>query len=290
MHGRFPSSQEIEIQNRHFLLDCGEGTQMQLMRFHLSVQKIDHIFISHLHGDHFLGLMGLIFTFHLQHRAKDLHIYGHMGLDEILTTQLRYSRSAPCFKIRFHALREHAAEVVYEDEALVVESIPLAHRIPCAGFIFREKIKPRRINKATLPPDLLPQQLAGLKAGKDVFDQNGKLLYRNKDLTNEPRRSRSYAYCSDTAFDFRVVEAVRGVDVLYHEATFTKEEYERARDTGHSTAYDAAVTAKQAGVGRLLLGHFSARYKDLNPLLDEAREVFSSVGLADEGQVFTIDE
>ena len=289
-YGRFPSAQLVEIQNRHFLVDCGEGVQMQLMRFQANLHRINHIFISHLHGDHYLGLMGLIFTMHLLRRTNDLHIYGHSGLDDIITTQLRHSRSAPAFALMFHRLQNNSREMVFNDSAVTVETIPLKHKIPCSGFLFREKEKPRRIDKTRLPAGLLIRQLAGLKTGKDVVDDDGNVLYRNDELTLPPRRSRSYAYCSDTAYHEEVIDQVRNVDILYHEATFTAEEELKALETLHSTTTHAATFALRAKARKLLIGHFSARYKDLAPVLEEAKSVFPDSELALEGSVFSVVE
>jgi ribonuclease Z len=287
-YGRFPSAQLVEIQNRHFLVDCGEGAQMQLMRFQANFHRINHIFISHLHGDHYLGLMGLVFTMHLLRRTNDLHLYSHTGLEEIITTQLKHSRSVPNFKIIFHRLEKDLQEVVYEDEALTVETIPLIHRLPCSGFLFREKIKPRRVNKEKLPSGLLIRQIASLKKGFDVIDDSGNILYKNEDLTLPPRRSRSYAYCSDTAYNEAMADQLKNIDVLYHEATFTLDEAQKAIETQHSTAAQAAQFAVQAKVTKLLLGHFSARYRDLNPILEEARKYFDNCELAIDGGYFSI--
>jgi ribonuclease Z len=289
-YGRHPSAQLIEIQNRYFLVDCGEAVQMQLTRFQANYHRINHIFISHLHGDHYLGLMGLIFTMHLQRRVNDLHLYSHRGLDEIITTQLRYSQSVPSFRIIFHRLEKDLREIIYEDDALTVETIPLTHKIRCSGFLFKEKLKPRRIDKTTLPAGLLIQQLASLKKGDDVTDEDGNVLYKNEALTFSPRKSRSYAYCSDTAFEENIVDQIRNVDLLYHEATFTLDEAAKAIQTKHSTAAQAATIAKLAGVQKLLLGHFSARYKDPIPLLEEALPVFSNTRLAIEGETHTISD
>jgi len=252
--------------------------------------RINHIFISHLHGDHYLGLMGLIFTLHLQRRTNDLHVYSHRGLDEIITTQLRYSRSAPSFKIIFHRLEKGVREVIYEDDALTVETIPLSHKIRCSGFLFKEKMKPRRIDKTKLPEGLLLQQIISLKRGDDVVDAVGNVLYRNGDLTLPPRKARSYAYCSDTEFDRNFIEQIRNVDLLYHEATFVESDESKARETKHSTAKQAATVAQLADAGSLLLGHFSARYRDLVPILEEARTIFPNSRLALEGEEFTIPD
>jgi len=289
-YGRHPTAQFIEIQNRSFLVDCGEATQMQLMRMQANFHRINHIFISHLHGDHYLGLMGLIFTLHLQRRTNDLHVYSHRGLDEIITTQLRYSRSAPSFKIIFHRLEKGVREVIYEDDALTVETIPLSHKIRCSGFLFKEKMKPRRIDKTKLPEGLLLQQIISLKRGDDVVDAVGNILHRNSDLTLPPRKSRSYAYCSDTEFDRNFIEQIRNVDLLYHEATFVESDESKARETKHSTAKQAATVAQLADAGSLLLGHFSARYRDLVPILEEARTIFPNSRLALEGEEFTIPD
>lgn len=289
-YGRFPSAQWVEIQNHHFLIDCGEGTQMQLMKYQANFHRISHIFISHLHGDHYLGLMGLIFTMHLHHRANDLHVYSHQGLDEILTTQLRYSRSAPSFRIYFHRLEKNSTEVIFENDKFAVETIPLIHKVPCSGFLFREKPKPRRINKEKLPEGLPLHQIASLKKGLDVTDDHGNIIYRNEDLTLSPRKSRTYAYCSDTAFNRNMIHQIKNVDVLYHEATFTDEEREKAHETQHSTAREAAMTAHEANAGKLILGHFSARYRDLEPLLTEASQFFSNTDMAAEGKIYNIED
>jgi len=263
---------------------------MQLMRLQINFHRINHIFISHLHGDHYLGLMGLIYTMHLQKRVSDLHVYSHRGLDEIITTHLQYSRSALVYKIVFHRLDKGVREVIFDDEALTVETIPLSHKIRCSGFLFREKLKPRRIDKTLLPPGLMLQQIGNLKKGDDVLDEAGNILYWNTDLTLEPKKSRSYAYCSDTAFEENLLEQIRQVDLLYHEATFSDADEMKAHETMHSTAKEAASIAQMAQVNTLLLGHFSARYKDLNPMLEEARSIFPNCKLALEGETFTVDD
>ena len=289
-YGRYTSSQLVEVQNRHFLVDCGEGAQMQLMKLQANFHRIDHIFISHLHGDHFLGLMGLLFTMHLQRRTNELHLYSHRGLDEIITTQFRYSRSVPNFNIVFHRLEKDVREVIFEDEVLTVETIPLKHRIRCSGFLFKEKIKPRRIDKTKLPEGLPLLQVANLKKGHDITDADGNVLYKNAELTFDPRKSRSYAYCSDTAYNENMIDQIRDVDMLYHEATFEEEEAQKATETFHSTARQAATIALKANATGLLLGHFSARYKDLTPILKEAQATFGNAYLAVEGDVFTLSD
>jgi ribonuclease Z len=287
-YGRFPSCQLVEIQNRYFLVDCGEGAQIQLMKYQTNFHRISHILISHLHGDHYLGLMGLLFTMHLLRRTNEIHIYSHAGLDEIITTQLKHSRSVPSYPIHFHLLQKDVNEIIFEDDQLTVETLPLRHKLTCSGFLFREKIKPRRVNKEVLPEGLLIQQIANLKRGFDVTDEEGNVLYKNQELTLEPRRSRSYAYCSDTAYQERLVEKIRNVNLLFHEATFTKDEQSKANETLHSTAEQAATIAKLANVDRLVIGHFSARYKELTPVLEEAKSIFPNTYLASEGEIFSI--
>ena len=285
-YGRFPTSQYLTIQNRHFLIDCGEGAQMQLMRYQLPVHKIDHIFISHLHGDHYLGLMGLLFSMHLQRRTNDLHLYSQKGLDEIILLQLKYSQSSLNFTIIFHTFDASLIQVLYEDVALTIHTIPLIHKLSCAGFLFREKPKPRKINKEKLKQGMLLQHIALLKTGADVHDEKGNLLYRNSDYTLQGQTSLSYAFCSDTAWNEKMIEQIRGINLLYHEATFMEEEKDKAQETKHSTAAEAAEIALRSSVQKLVIGHFSARYRELEPLLLEAREVFANTELAIEGSTF----
>lgn len=288
--GRFPTSQYLDIQNRHVLIDCGEGAQMQLSRLSISIQKIDHLFISHLHGDHYLGLMPLLFSMHLNKRTSDLHLYSPPGLNEIITLQLKYSKSVLNYKIVFHAFEPSQIQLLMEDDAITVETIPLRHKLECAGFLFREKEKPRRINKEKLVDGMKPRQIAALKTGADIFDEVGNLLYRNEDLTLAPRPSLSYAYCSDTALNEPMIPQIAQVDLLYHEATFMTSDLNKALETRHSTAAQAAEIARAAQVKKLIIGHFSARYKDLSLVLQEARANFSNTELAVEGETFTLTD
>jgi ribonuclease Z len=289
VYGRFPSSQYLVIQNKHFLIDCGEGCQLQLARYEIPIHKIDHIFISHLHGDHYLGLTGLLFSMHLQKRKADLHLYSPPGLNEIILLQLKYSRSVLNYSLHFHSFDPTQKYQLLENDALTVETIPLFHKLPCAGFLFKEKPKQRRIDKEQLIKGMLLQHIVALKTGQDVFDEQGKLLYKNEDFTLDPKRSLSYAYCSDTAFFEPIIEQIDEVDLLYHESTFMDEEEAKAKETKHSTARQAAEVARRSRAKRLLIGHFSARYKDLEPLLAEAKSVFENSSLAIEGQTFTIE-
>jgi ribonuclease Z len=288
--GRFPSSQYVNIDKHHFLVDAGEGTQMQLTKYGISSQRIEAIFISHLHGDHYLGLMGLLFSMHLNKRSSDLHLFAFKGLREIILLQLKYSKSSLSYKIIFHDLEENNPEVIFESDTITISTIPLLHKIPCNGFLFKEKPKPRRINKVKLPAGILLQHIAALKKGDDVMDESGKILYENLAYTLPPRLSRSYAYCSDTAYFESIIDQVKGVDILYHEATFTNDDVAKAKETKHSTAREAATIAKKSKVKRLLIGHFSARYHAPEVLLNEARETFMETYLANEGETFNIDE
>lgn len=261
---------------------------MQLSRFQIPIHKIQRIFISHLHGDHFLGLMGLLFSMHLQKRGLELHIHAFKGLDEIIIAQLKYSNSSLNYQLVFHLVNAGNAEIIFEDDALTVETIPLYHRIACSGFLVKEKPKQRKINKERLPAGILLQQHITLKEGKDILDDSGSLLYKNEELTLPPPRSRSYAYCSDTAFNLDIAKQIEGVDLLYHEATFMQNEKKKAIETFHSTTVDAAHIAIQANASELIIGHFSARYRDLEPMLKEAQEIFPNTSLAVEGQTFKI--
>jgi ribonuclease Z len=286
--GRFPTSQHLTIQNRNFLIDAGEGVQMQLSRYQIPIHKIDCIFISHLHGDHYLGLMGLLFSMHLQRRVNDLHLYSQAGLDEIILLQLKYSKSVLNYEIHFHVYDPTQLVTIYEDSALTIETIPLIHKLPCAGFLFREKQKPVNLNKQKLKPGMLIQHIAQLKKGADVYDDHGKLLYLNSDFTLPPTPSYSYAFCSDTAWNEGMIGQIKKVDLLYHETTFMDAEKDKAHETKHSTTLEAATIAKLAEVNRLVIGHFSARYRDLEPLLMEAKTIFQNTSLAEEGISFEI--
>jgi ribonuclease Z len=288
-YNRHPTSQLLHIEQEYFLIDCGEATQMQLNRYKIRFTRINHIFISHLHGDHYLGLVGLLSTMHLNKRTEDLYLYGPGGLVDILSLQFKYSDTRLNYRIHFRELTQQR-ELIYQNDNLTVETIPLNHRIQCTGFLFREKPKKRRINKEVLPGNLSLQQIIALKKGADLYNQQGERIFRNEDLTLPPRKSRSYAYCSDTRYQECLVAQLQGVDLLYHESTFLDKEAERACETFHSTAAQAARIAAQAGVQKLLLGHFSSRYKDLSPFLEEARQYFPQSYLALEGEEFSIEE
>jgi len=289
VYGRHHTAQHLHIQNHHFLLDCGEGTQLRLQEFGLKAQRLEAIFISHLHGDHYLGLMGLLSSLHLQGRTKEIHLFGPPQLSEILTIQLRYSDTTFRYPLHFHPLTMAGGEVIYENKKITVTTLALQHRIPCVGFVFAEKPHPFRLNKDRLPAGIKPGEIALLKKGEDVPDGHGGTKYAANDMTLGRRKARSYAYCTDTLYLPELAESIKGVDMLYHEATFLTEKELKATKTYHATAGQAAQLARDAGVQTLLLGHFSARYKDLAPLEEEARKIFPRSYLALEGETFNIN-
>ena len=289
-YGRHPTSQLLTVGNFYGLIDCGEGCQMQLLRYKAKASKISHVFISHLHGDHFYGLIGLLNTFSLNGRTEPLTIFGPSGLADIITVQLRHSHSVFKYKVNFVALEPDVSSCIYENDTLTVTTLPMDHRINCWGFLFREQPKPRRINKALLSDDLSVPDLIALKEGKDLLHSDGTTRYRNDTLTLPPRARRSYAYCADTRYLPSLAEAIQGVDLLYHEATFMHTELSLAAARYHSTTVQAASLAQQAQVGKLLIGHYSSRYHDLEPLLVEAQAVFTNTQLALEGRDYTLED
>ena len=281
-----PTSQVLEMRNRLFLIDCGEATQVQLRKSKIKFSKIEHVFISHLHGDHFYGLIGLVSTFSLLNRTTDLHIYGPKGVKEVITLQLRLSNSWTSYGLFFHELESDVSEVIFEDEKVTVSTIPLKHRVYTNGFLFREKIAPRKLNAEMLTKYKIDRcYFQNIKNGKNVLLDDGNII-ENRELTFDPPLPKSYAFCSDTAYDEAIVPHVNGVDVLYHEATFLESHLELARKTLHSTAKDAARIASLSNVKQLLLGHYSTRYEDISLFKDEAETIFPNVLLADDGKTF----
>ncbi len=283
---RNPSAQYLQYNRHHFLIDCGEGTQMQLKRLEIKYHQIDHIFISHLHGDHYLGLVGLLSTMHLNNRKTPLFLYGPRGLDEIITTQFKYSDTRLNYELIFKTLNTETNTVILDNDAISVETIPLDHRIPCCGFLFKEKPRFQKLIKEKLPPKFPLADIARLRRGLDVLDKNGNTLYKNEELAYPVEACRSYAYCSDTQYSKTVIALVKGVDLLYHEATFLDELFLRAKETYHTTALEAGQIAKEANVKQLIIGHFSARYKEAEPLLEEAQKEFENTLLAEEGKTY----
>lgn len=289
IYNRHPSSQLLVFRDRHFLIDCGEGTQMQMLKYKLRYHRITHIFISHLHGDHYLGLPGLLSTFHLQGRTNDLHLYAQQELMDILELHLRLSQTILRYNLIFHPIRHYSPEILLEDEDIYVRTIVLSHRIPCTGFIFGEKPRPRRLLVEKLQEYNIPfTQYSRIKSGDDFKDGDGTII-PNHQLTEDSPAPRRYAYCSDTLYLPELAETVRGVDLLYHEATFLHDLKERAAATFHATAKEAASIAQDAKAGKLLIGHFSARYKLLDGFLEEARAIFPETELAIEGEVFKVE-
>ncbi len=289
LSGRNPTSQFLTISNRHFLIDCGEGTQVQLRRNGVGFSRINHILISHLHGDHFYGLVPLLSTLHLLDRHKEIHIYGPPALEQGIYDLLRLSHATLRFEIIFHPLDMKERALVYEDKAVTVHSFPLRHSLPCCGFLFTEKDRPRNIRKDALERYSIPTaEIRQIKQGKDWTNEKGEVV-PNNELTTQPLKSLSYAFCTDTSPVANLTELI-GLqpDILYHEATFTEEHAKRASQTKHSTAKQAAEMAISVGTKNLLIGHFSVRYEDLNELLNEARSTFSNTFLAREGLTFRL--
>lgn len=278
-----PSSQIINVRDKLFMIDCGEGTQLQLRRSKLRFGRLTRIFISHLHGDHCFGLIGLISTLGLLGRTGDLVIHSVPGLEEILRPEIEFFCKDHPFQVRIETFNPKESEIIYEDRSVAVKTIPLKHRVPCAGFLFQEKQQ-----EAHLIPDLIKfynipiKELAKIKQGANFITEEGNVI-PNARLTTPAEPARSYAYCSDTAYDERIIPIIEGVDLLYHEATFADSDAARAKQTGHSTAHQAAQIAKRANVKKLMLGHFSARYPDNQILLDEAKGIFENTILANEG-------
>ncbi|MFA4852837.1 MAG: ribonuclease Z [Bacteroidales bacterium] len=285
---RHSSAQILNVNERLFLIDCGEGAQMQMRKFKIKFQRINHIFISHLHGDHYLGLIGFLFTLHLLGRTKEMHIYSNYELKEIIDLQLKISETTLLYPLIFHPIDSTRPKVIYADDHTTVSTIPLDHRIPTVGFLFIEKPKERKIKKEVIANmDIPVEEYKKIKGGADYSDKNGK-LYKNAELTVEGPVPASYAYCSDTGYTESYIPLIKGVDLLYHEATFMHDKEKNAREKFHCTCVDAATIALKADAKKLMLGHYSARYDDLQPLLEEAKKVFENTILAEEGMVYNI--
>ena len=282
------TSQLLEVGGNLFLIDCGEGTQIQLRKSKIKFSRIKHIFISHLHGDHFYGLIGLISTFRLLGRTVALDIYGPKGIKEIITLQLKLAKSWTDYPLNFHELKNDSSDIIFEDETLKVTTLPLDHRIYTNGFLFETKPTKRKINLETIKDfDLLPIQFQQLKQGADIILQDGRVI-ENDALTLPPCKLKKYAYCSDTAYFKSIVPLIKDVDLLYHEATFLEKNSELARKTKHSTAKQAAQIAKMSNVKQLMLGHFSNRYPNKEDFIKEASKVYQNVILAEDLKTFII--
>ena len=279
----------LNVHERFFLIDCGEGTQIQIRKNKIRFGKINHIFISHLHGDHIFGLFGLISTFNLLNRDKDLHIYSHPELESILSRHIEYFERSISFKIVYHHLKPKISELIYEDNKVKIETIPLKHRIPTCGFKFTEKPHLRNLRKNVVQDHKIPiSKIQDIQEGADFINVNNEII-PNQKLTLPPYNIRSYAYCTDTAYSEKIIPIVKDVDLLFHEATFAKNMKHQAKLTYHSTSEDAAKIAKKANVGKLIVGHFSARYKDVSPIISEARDLFPNTYSAEDGEKHKVE-
>lgn len=281
-----PTAQVLEIKNHMFLIDCGEGTQVELRRNKVKFSRIKHIFISHLHGDHYFGLVGLISTFGLLTRATELHIYAPKGLKKVITLQMKLSDSWTKYPLIFHELTSKKSELIYEDEKVEVHTIPLKHRIYTNGFLFKEKENERNLDiNAVLNANINRAYYRKLKQGADVENEEGVLI-KNKTVTKDPAPAKSYAFCSDTIYNESIIPIIKDATVLYHESTFLDKNESLCEPTKHSTAKQAATIAKKANVDTLILGHYSTRYDSYEGFEAEAKTVFDKVFLSKDGKSF----
>lgn len=282
------SAHVLNAHGRFFLIDCGEATQIQLRKYRVPMTKISNVFISHLHGDHFFGLLGFISTLNLMDKKGELTIHAHADLEGMINPFLQYFDDKLSYTIHFNKIQPNKQQIIYEDKAITVETIPLKHRIPTCGFLFKEKEKPRTILKEMLDFYKVPiKKIQSIKEGSDFETESGELI-PNEKLTKNPPKSRSFAYCSDTKFHEKIIPIIKGVDILYHESTFESKDVKLAIKTKHSTSDQAAMIAKQAEVGKLLIGHFSTRYKNTDTLLKEAKSVFENTVAVEDGDFFEI--
>jgi ribonuclease Z len=286
----FPTSQYLEINNNHFLVDCGEGTQRQMRKYKVGFSKINHIFISHLHGDHFYGLVGLLSTYGILSREKDMHIFGPKGIKNATLQMLKISESHAKFKMIFHELSSKESELIYEDDRVSVHTIPLTHRVYTNGYLFTEKEKARKLNMLNISgyPEIDKADFLNIKAGRAVTLSSGEVI-PNTELTIDPIKPASFAFCSDTSYKPNIVPIIKNVDLLYHEATFLDDRQDLAKKTKHSTSIEAAQIAKDANAGQLVIGHYSGRYPDTSLFQKEAETVFENVSLAKPGAIFTVE-
>ncbi|VXC41496.1 Ribonuclease Z [Flavobacterium sp. 9AF] len=279
-----PTSQVLEIKNQMFLIDCGEGTQVQLRKHKIKFSRINHIFISHLHGDHFYGLIGLISTFMLLNRENDLHVYGPKGIKELILMQLKASGSYTGYNLYFHELHSNESEIIFEDEKVIVKTIPLQHRVYTNGYLFKEKNTQRKLNIEAVERHKIDScYFQKIKSGGDITLEDGSII-KNNELTFDPDKEKSYAFCSDTVYNESILPIINEVDALYHESTFLESEAHLAEKTMHTTAKQAAKIAKEANVKNLIMGHYSTRYGNINLFKEEAQTIFNNVILADDGK------
>ncbi len=287
-NGRHPTAHVLNIQEQLVLIDCGEGTQNQMNAFGVKRGKINHIFISHLHGDHIFGLPGLLTSFSLDNRKEPLTIFSPKGLQEIIEVIISNSGSHLSYDLHFVETDPNTFSVIFENDVFEVVTIPLIHRVPTNGYLFREKPRPRTILSAKIEAYQIPyEKIKSIKNGADFMTSEGKII-ENKELTIEAPKPRSYAFCSDTIYHEAIIPMIKNVDLLYHEATYLHDKLERARFSKHTTALQAARIAKKSNAQQLIIGHYSSRYKDVTPLLEEAQSIFENTLLAEEGKVYSV--
>ena len=287
---RFSPAHLLNANEHFFLIDCGEGTQIQLRRYRVNLSKLNHIFISHIHGDHVFGIFGLLSSFSLLGKETPVHIYGPDLLEDMLLDHLKYFQSELSFELMIHKINCRRSAIIYQNEQIEVRSIPLTHRVPTCGFLFTEKTQDRNIRKEMVERYQIPvKEIARIKNGSHHTTGDGTVI-PNTTLTLPPFQQRSYAYCSDTEFSESLVSYVRNVDILFHESTFADEDRKLAKTTGHSTTTQAAEIAKSAGAGKLLIGHFSSRYKDVQVLEKQARTIFPETIAVNDGDLFEIEQ
>jgi ribonuclease Z len=286
----FPTAQYLEINNSHFLIDCGEGTQRQMRKYRVGFSKINHIFISHLHGDHFYGLVGLLSTYGILSREKELHVYGPKGIKEVTLLQLKVSQSHAKYPIIFHELTSKESELILEDDKVTVRTIPLNHRVYTNGYLFTEKEKPRKLHIDNINnyQEIDKADYNNIKAGRNITLSTGEVIL-NSELTLPPVKPLSFAFCSDTVYKPDIIPIINNVDLLYHEATFLNDREDLAKKTKHTTSKQAAQIAKEANVKHLIIGHYSGRYKDISLFKKEAQEIFMNTELAEPGKKFKIN-
>lgn len=280
---RFSSAQVLNMGQQLYMIDCCEGAQIQLRKFHIPMQRINHIFISHLHADHYLGVIGLIFTLSLLGRKNPLSIYSPPGLSAVVEAHMALSNSPLSYEVSFYEITDKKAHVIYTDDKLTVTAFPLLHSLPTYGYLFEEKPKKRKVIKEAIKKYKIPvSSMQNLKNGLDYVTEAGEVI-PNKEITEDPSKQLTYAYCSDTAYEEQIIPIIQGVDLLYHEATFMEDRLDAAISKMHSTAKQAATIAKMAEVKKLVIGHYSSRYSDVEPLLLEAKKVFLNTKAVHDG-------
>ena len=282
---RKPTSLVLENENEIFLVDCGEGTQWQMLNYGIKQSKINHIFISHLHGDHYLGLLGLISTFHSYDRSEPLHIYATIGLKEIIAIQFKYQQTRLEFDLIIHEIVTETKILLLETKYIKIFTFPLKHRLPTFGFYFEQQPKDYNLIKNKVPANIKLADIQLLKKGKDVYNENGTLIFNHLNPATPPAPAKTFAFCSDTIFDLELIKYIQNVDLLYHESTFLEDKAIRAQETYHSTAKQAATIALNSNAKELIISHFSARYKNIEVFKTEAQTIFENTILAHDGMV-----